>query len=228
MPVVFINSVKSDDLPPREIIRSHFCPEREIFEIERALIRIKDQAVPKKLPMMKTDGFVCKNERCRGTELSVPPTEYPTHKSCIRCGLVYPVVHQGKAYRDIRERADRNTCGITDKLMSDQYNYGGSPNSRDTHIMKARAEFDNISAKLHFNSTPNKAINLFGEFLDGIGKMRNGKMTYKVPNADVVYAACMFHCLTVPFKRKKSRYTTPRKKRRVIHKRPYTKSRANM
>ena len=234
MPVIMIDSAKSDSLSAKETIRRHFCPNDTIADIERTYTRIKAQAVPKKPPEMKMEEFVCKNERCGGTKLCVPPTEYPTHKSCLRCGMVYPVVHQGKAYRDIKERADRNTCGFTDKLMSAQYNSGGSMNSRDTHIMDARANFDNISAKLHFNSTPNKAINLFGSFLDGIVVVKDDKEIYIVKNADMVYAACMFHCLTVPkvfpFKksRKSRKHVSKKTKRRVAHKRPYTKSRASM
>jgi len=231
MPVVFINSAKSDSLTPREVIRAHFCPNETVADIERALHRIKAQAVSKELPEVNIEEFVCKNERCRGTKLSVPPTEYPTHKSCLSCGLVYPIIHQGKAYRDIKERADRNTCGITDSLMSAEYNSGGSLNSRDRHIMEARAEFDNISAKLHFNSTPSKVMSLYCSFLNGIVVVKNGKEYYTVGNTDMVYAACMFNCLTAPKVFKKSRkyrkHVSKKKKRRVVHKRPYTK-RASM
>ena len=221
MPVKFIDSVKSDFLPPKEIIRRHFCPNKTIAEIDRALLRVKAQAVPKPLPVLNLETFECK--RCGHNQLHVPPTEYPTHKSCMSCGLVYPVIYKGKAYRDIKDRADRNTCGYTDDLMSEEFNSSGDYNSRDRHIMKARGEFDDISAKLHFNTTPKKAIELYGCFLDGIAKERNGKVVYTVKNADMIYAACMFDCLLPPRKqalRKKApRYTAPRKKRRPIQKR---------
>lgn len=232
MPVVFIGSVKSDKLSPQEVIRRHFCPSNTVLDIERTLCRIRAQAVPKKLPEMKLDEFVCKNERCKGNKLYVPPTDYPTHKTCLRCGLFYPIVHQGQAYRNFREEADRNTNATKDNLMSAEYNSSDictmrtlhTLTSRDTHIVKARAEFDNISAKLHFNSTPNKAINLYCSFLDGIVVVKNDKEYYNVPNADMVYAACMFHCLTVPrvFKRKRKARVSSKKKRRIAHKRPYT------
>lgn len=232
MPVKFINSVKSDFLPPKEIIRKHFCPKDTIADIERALLRIKMQAVPKPLPVLNIEEFKCTN--CGHDKLSVPPTEYPSHKSCMKCGLVYPVIYQGKAYRDIKEREDRNTCGVTNDLMSEEYNASDVANkrlhsltSRDTHIMKAKAEFDDISAKLHFNTTPSKAMNLYCSFLDGIAREKKGKVYYTVNKADMVYAACMFHCLTVPQKYKRAKYNkyrAPRKKTRPIHKRPYMKT----
>ena len=244
MPVIMIDSAKSDSLSAKETIRRHFCPKSTIADIENALCRIKAQAVPKKLPEMKIDEFVCKNKRCGGTKLYVPPSEYPTHKTCLRCGLVYGVMHQGQAYRNFKEEADRNTNGTKDNLMSAEYNSSEittmkrlhNYTSRDTHIMDARANFDNISAKLHFNSTPNKALNLYCSFLDGIVVVKDDKEYYTVKNADTVYAACMFHCLTVPkvfpFKKsrksRKTRKHVSKKKRRVAHKRPYTKSRASM
>lgn len=239
MPVIMIDSAKSDSLSAKEIIRRHFCQNVSIADIERAYGRIKAQAVPKKLPEMKIDEFVCKNKRCGGTQVYVPPSEYPTHKTCLHCGLVYGVVHQGQAYRNFKEESDRNTNGTKDNLMSAEYNSSEistmkrlhNYTSRDTHIMDARANFDNISAKLHFNCTPSKALNLYCSFLDGIAEVKNGKEYYTVGDADVVYAACMFHCLTVTrvFKKaRKSRKHVSKKKRRVAHKRPYTKSRASM
>ena len=246
MSVIFIDSAKSDSLSAKETIRRHFCPNDTIADIERTYTRIKAQAVPQNPPEMKIDDFVCKNKRCGGTKLYVPPSEYPTHKTCLRCGLVYGIVHQGQAYRNFKEEADRNTNGTKDSRMSAGYNSSEITTmkklhkytSRDTHIMDARANFDNISAKLHFNSTPSKALNLYCSFLDGIVVVKDDKETYTVGNADMVYAACMFHCLTVPkvFPFKKSRNTvvksrkhvSKKKKRRVAHKRPYTKSRASM
>ena len=200
MSVIFINSVNM--LPPKEIIVRHFCPKYSVAQIEQLLASIRARISPKPLPLMRVEEFVCKNERCKHNKLYVPPTEYPTHKSCMKCGMVYPVIHQGKAYRDIKERGDRNTAGLlNNELMSAEYNSSDIGNklhrltSRDTHILEAKIEFDSISAKLHFNDTPSKALSIYCSFLDSIARVKNGKVYYKVDKPDIIYAACMFHCL---------------------------------
>ena len=110
----------------------------------------------------KEIGFKCK---CGHTEA----WEYPTHSTCKKCALVKDKIHQGKAYRDIRERADLNGVGMThDTMMSHGYNVATVPkqnadptkratetlmkkmvrgnrvhvDTKDKHILSAKAEFE--------------------------------------------------------------------------------------
>ena len=221
----------------RQQIVDYFCPEYSVSVVDASLSRIRMKAsnvsvirsfAPKEV------GFKCK---CGHTEA----WEYPTHSTCKKCALVQDKIHQGKAYRDIRERADLNGVGMAhDTMMSQGYNTTTVPKqnadpkkrapdsvlkklartkvknnnawetTKDNHILEAKREFDEISTRLHFNSTPKGAILLFGRFLNTVNKLNDKK---------VVHAACMFHTLKKPSGKTwtkrftKGAYNTSKKKR---------------
>lgn len=222
----------------RQQIVDYFCPEHSISVVEASLFRIRmkasDGSVTRSFAREEA-GFKCK---CGHTEA----WEYPTHSSCKKCALVQDKIHQGKAYRDIRERADLNGVGMEhDTMMSQGYNMSTVPKqnanpskrapdavlkrlarikvrtnkkawetTKDNHILEAKREFEEMSIRLHFNSTPKGALQLFARFLSTVGKLND---------KNVVHAACMFHTLKKPTGKTwtkrftKGAYNTSKKKR---------------
>ena len=200
---------KMYDSMRRQIV-NYFCPDKSVEIVDSVLAQIRMKAsngirsfAPKEV------GFKCK---CGHTEA----WEYPTHSTCKKCALVKDKIHQGKAYRDIKERADLNGVGTKhDPMMSHGYNVATVPkqnadpkkratdtvmkkmvtgnrvhmDTKDKHIISAKAEFDEISTRLYFKSTPKGAIQLFGRYVNSVRK---------VDNKNVVMAACMFHTLKKP------------------------------
>lgn len=192
----------------RQQIVNFFCPHLGVEVVESVLSQIRMKAsssirsfAPKEV------GFQCK---CGHTEA----WEYPTHSTCKKCALVKDKIHQGKAYRDIKDRGDLNGVGTThDPMMSHGYNVATVPrqhptkpapkshmekivrgsrvhmDTKDKHILSAKAEFDEISTRLYFKSTPKGALQLFARYLNSVRKL---------DNKAVVMAACMFHTLKKP------------------------------
>ena len=222
----------------RQQIVDYFCPKYSVPVVEASLSRIRMKAYEGSAVRSfarEEVGFKCK---CGHTEA----WEYPTHSTCKKCALVQDKIHQGKAYRDIRERADLNGVGMEhDTMMSQGYNVSTVPkqnadprkrapdavlnrlartkvrtnkvaweSTKDKHILRAKREFEEMSARLHFNSTPNAALQLFARFLSTVGKL---------DDENVVHAACMFHTLKKPTgktwtkKFRKGVYNTSKKKR---------------
>lgn len=215
----------------RQQIVNYFCPDKTMEIVDNVLAQIRMKAsnsirsfAPKEI------GFKCK---CGHTEA----WEYPTHSTCKKCALVKDKIHQGKAYRDIRERADLNGVGMThDTMMSHGYNVATVPkqnadptkratetlmkkmvrgnrvhvDTKDKHILSAKAEFEEISTRLGFKSVRKGAVHLFGRYVNSVRKLDNKK---------VVMAACMFHTLKKPSGKvwtkrfTKGTYNTSKKKR---------------
>lgn len=130
-----------------------------------------------------------------------------THYTCTKCAVVSTKVHQGLAYREMRDRASLNTSGpIYDSLFSDQYNHetfisDSSDNSSDSsdklqrlHASSqdkqkhdAKLVFEDLCSSLRLSpGVARKALVLFCSVLQNISRIRN---------IGVTYAACMFHAL---------------------------------
>lgn len=194
----------------RQQVVNFFCPELSVEIVDSVLAQIRVKAssgirsfAPKEV------GFKCK---CGHTKA----WEYPTHSTCKKCALVKDKIHQGKAYRDIKERADLNGVGTThDPMMSHGYNVATVPkqhadpkkrvdnavmkkmvrgnrvhmDTKDKHMLSAKAEFEEISTRLGFKSVRKGAIQLFGRYVNSVRKLDKKK---------VVMAACMFHTFQKP------------------------------
>ena len=197
----------------RQSIVNYFNAE-SVQQVEMVLAQVRAKARAEagtgvRSTALQEVGFKCK---CGHTEA----WEYPTHDTCKKCALVKDKIHRGKAYRDIRERADLNGVGMThNPTMSQGYNFATVPrqnadpkkratdthlkkmvrrnpvrmDTRDKHILRAKAEFDEISCRLHFNSTPAAALQLFASYVNSTRKLEKKK---------IVMAACMFHTLKKP------------------------------
>lgn len=130
-----------------------------------------------------------------------------THYTCTKCAVVSTKVHQGLAYREMRDRASLNTSGqVYDSLFSDQYNHetfisDSSDNSSDSsdklqrlHASSqdkqqhdAKLVFEDLCSSLRLSpGVARKALVLFCSVLQNISRIRN---------IGVTYAACMFHAL---------------------------------
>jgi hypothetical protein len=195
----------------RQTVVNEICPKYTVEKVVMALAQIRAIAHASSVRFVAPEKpkFKCK---CGHTEA----WEKPTHFTCKKCAQVKDKIHQGKAYRDIRERADLNGVGMEhDPLMSESYNMTTMPmqhsdpskrasekdlkklteqnqpvvKTKDKHILEARRVFDNISSKLHFNATPKAAIQLFARYLNSVNRL---------DKKNLVHAACMFHCMREP------------------------------
>ena len=121
-----------------------------------------------------------------------------THYTCTKCAVVSTKVHQGLAYREMRERASLNTSGqVYDSLFSDEYNretfiscdklqrlHASNP---DKHKHAAKVVFEDLCSSLRLSpGVARKALVLFCTILPNVSR---------VSNIGVTYAACMFHGL---------------------------------
>ena len=219
----------------RQQVVNFFCPDLSVEIVDSVLsqIRVKASSGIRSFAL-KEVGFKCK---CGHTEAY----SYATHSTCKKCALVKDKIHQGKAYRDIKERADLNGVGTKhDPMMSHGYNVATVPkqnadpkkratdstmkkmvrgnrvhmDTKDKHILSAKAKFEEISARLGFKSVRKGAIQLFGRYVNSVRKLENKK---------AVMAACMFHTFQKPSGKvwtktfskgtQKGTYNTSKKKR---------------
>ena len=214
----------------RQTVVNEICPKYTVEHVVQVLKHIRAIAQTVRYVAPEKPKFKCK---CGHTEA----WELPTHFTCKKCAMVQDLIHQGKAYRDIRERADLNGVGMEyDPFMSKSYNMTTVPmqhsdpskraskkdlesvvhrnqpvvKTKDKHILEARRVFDSISSVLHFNATPKAAIQLFATYLNSVNRL---------DKKNVVLAACMFHCMREPsgkvWKKKFSNgvYSTSRQRR---------------
>ena len=173
----------------RQQIVNHFCPDKTVEIIDSVLAQIRrKRASFVRSSVPKESEFKCNN--CGHNEAWV----YPTHDTCKKCAVVKDKIHKGKAYRDIKDReGDLNGVGMPhDSMMSQKYNFSTvpkqhadpkkrvevsltymNPKGYQKHIMEAKREFDDIGTRLHFNTTPKAAIQLFASYLNGVGKLTN-------------------------------------------------------
>ncbi len=124
-----------------------------------------------------------------------------THYTCTKCAVVSTKVHQGLAYREMRERENLNTSGQThDSLFSDKYNRQtfiedwklqnshASTDLQDSHKHAAKVVFEDLCSSLRLSpGVARKALVLFCTILPHLPRVRN---------IGVTYAACMFHALS--------------------------------
>ena len=194
----------------RQQIVNYFCPDLGVEVVDSVLAQIRTKAtsgtrtfVPKEI------GFRCK---CGHNEA----WEYPTHSTCKKCARVKDKIHKGKAYRDIKDRGDLNGVGtVHDPKMSHGYNLAseGNMDTKDRHMLSAKAEFDEISTRLYFKNTPKGALQLFARYINSVGKL---------DNKAAVMAACMFSTLKKPSGKvwtkrfSKGTFNTSKKKRLKI------------
>lgn len=217
----------------RQQVVDYFCPEHTVAIVDNVLSQIKMQASGSSVRSFAVKEVKFKCKECGHDEAWI----YPTHDTCKKCAVVQDKIHQGKAYRDIKDReGDLNGVGMThDTMMSHGYNMTTVPkqhsdpqkrvpkstikkftqlsvqkDTKDRHILEARREFENISAKLHFNSTNKGALQLFARYLNSVERLTN---------KNVILAACFFHTLRKPTgkvwvkKFSNSTYTTSKKRR---------------
>lgn len=195
----------------RQQVVNYFCPDKTVAIVDSVLAQIKMKAgssVRSFAP--KVAEFKCK---CGHNEAWI----HPTHDTCKKCAVVQDKIHQGKAYRDIKDReGDLNGVGMThDTKMSHGYNMSTMPkqhsdpakrlpkaavkkladmnrvqlDTKDKHILDARRELENCSTKLHFNSIRKGAIELFASYINSVDKLTN---------KNVILAACMFSTFKKP------------------------------
>lgn len=217
----------------RQQIVDYFCPDKSVEIVDSVLAQIKMKAGT------SVRSFAPPKEefKCKACGHSQAWT-YPTHDTCKKCAVVQDKIHQGKAYRDIKDReGDLNGVGMThDTKMSHGYNMSTVPkqhsdpakripkatlkkledlnkvqmDTKDKHVLYAKRELENISTQLHFNSVRKGAVELFARFLNSVDRLTN---------KEVILAACMFSTLKKPSgkvwvkKFSKSAYTTSKQKR---------------
>ena len=120
-----------------------------------------------------------------------------THYTCTKCAVVSTKVHQGLAYREMRERASLNTSGhVNDSLFSYEYNHETfisddkhtKRSSQDSQKHAAKIVFEDLCSSLRLNQgIARKALVLFCTLLPNVSRLRN---------LGVTYAACMFHAIS--------------------------------
>lgn len=217
----------------RQQVVNYFCPDQTVEVVDRVLAQIKMKAgtsVRSFAP--KVSEFKCK--ACGHNEAWI----LPTHDTCKKCAVVQDKIHQGKAYRDIKDReGDLNGVGMThDTKMSHGYNMSTVPkqhsdpakrlpkatveklvklngvqvDTKDKHVLYAKRELENISTKLHFNNIRKGAIEMFAGYINSVKRVTNVK---------VILAACMFSTFKKPTgkvwvkKFSNSTYTSSKKRR---------------
>ena len=217
----------------RQQVVNYFCPDQTVAIVDSVLAQIKMKAgtsVRSFAP--KVAEFKCK--ACGHNEAWI----HPTHDTCKKCAAVQDKIHQGKAYRDIKDReGDLNGVGMThDTKMSHGYNMSTMPkqhsdpakrlpkatveklaklngvqlDTKDKHILYAKRELENISTKLHFNNIRKGALELFASYINSVDRLTN---------KNVILAACMFSTFKKPTgkvwvkKFSNSTYTTSRHRR---------------
>ena len=125
-----------------------------------------------------------------------------THYTCCKCAVVGTKVHQGLAYREMRDRGDLNGCGTKqDALFSDKYNretFISDSKLQDIHAKTskdvddsqkhaAKVVFEDLCSSLRLSpGVARKALVLFCSILCNVERLRN---------VGVTYAACMFYAL---------------------------------
>ena len=200
---------------PKQIIVNYFCPAETIETVDAALIRIRAKAsggssIRSFAPKEHT--FKCKS--CGHDQAY----EEPSGWTCKKCKLVQDKVHSGKEWRDIRERGDLNHCGMKHNThMSTKYNHNTFLSQRDhkgkqlsgkfkklptihmeemvvldtkdKHILEAKAAFADMCDRVHYGANVNEALRFFTRFLNSVKRLENKQ---------VVLAACMFHTLKQP------------------------------
>lgn len=121
-----------------------------------------------------------------------------THYTCTKCAVVSTKVHQGPAYREMRDRASLNTNGqVQDSLFSDEYNrqtfisddklQRANASNSDSYKHAAKIVFEDLCSSLRLSpGVARKALVLFCTILPNVSRLRN---------LGVTYAACMFYAL---------------------------------
>lgn len=117
-----------------------------------------------------------------------------THYTCTKCAVVSTKVHQGLAYREMRDRASLNTSGpVNDPLFSYEYNHETvydkhtKRGSHDSQKHAAKLVFEDLCSSLRLHpGVARKALVMFCSVLPNVSRLRN---------LGVTYAACMFHAL---------------------------------
>ena len=200
---------------PKQIIVNYFCPADTIETVDATLFRIRAKAsggssVRSFAPKERT--FKCKS--CGHDEAY----EETSGWTCKKCKLVQDKVHEGKEWRDIRERGDLNHCGMQHNIhMSTKYNHNTFlsmrdhkgkqvsgkfkklPNlhmekmvdldTKDRHILEAKAAFTDMCDRVHYGANVKEALRLFTSFLNSVKRLEKKHL---------VHAACMFHTLKQP------------------------------
>lgn len=124
-----------------------------------------------------------------------------THYTCTKCAVVSTKVHQGLAYREMRDRASLNTSGqVHDSLFSPEYNHqtfiscdklqqsNTYKGTQDSHKHAAKVVFEDLCNSLRLNpGIARKALVLFCTIMPNISRVRN---------IGVTYAACMFYAIS--------------------------------
>ena len=179
----------------------------------RRVLHTASKTHPSRFSVAAVPAFKCK---CCGHDNYI---DCRTHYTCTKCAVVAKKIHQGRAYREMRERSsDMNGCGMAmNVLYSNKYNrqtfIKGSDKlerlhakmSYDLHdkqIKDAQTIFEDTCHTLHVEPrVAKKALNLFCKIRLHIKKVRN---------VHILYAACLFHGLEEPTQPKRKHTSTVR------------------
>ena len=177
----------------------------------RRILHTASRTHPYRSSVAAAPAFKCK---CCGHDNYI---DCRTHYTCTKCAVVANKIHQGRAYRDMRDReTDMNGCGMAMNLLfSNKYNrqtyIRGSEKlerlnakmSYDVHdkqIKDAQTIFEDVCESLHVEpSVAKRALFLFCKIRLHVKKVRN---------INVLHAACLFHGL----KEKPSKPQKPKRK----------------
>ena len=94
----------------RQQVVNYFCPDKTVQMVDSVLAQIKLKASNTSVRSFAPEvaEFKCK---CGHNEA----WNHPTHDTCKKCALVQDKIHQGKAYRDIKDR-EGNLNGVSTSI----------------------------------------------------------------------------------------------------------------
>ena len=201
----------------KKIIRDYCCPKESIETVEAAKVQIllkAGEGKPIRSFAPKEHTFKCKS--CGHDEAY----EDPNGSTCKKCKVVQRKVHEGKEWRDIRERTqekgDLNHCGMKHNTnMSNGFNMSTFMSNRDAKGKKVSAKFQKL-AKVQRDMAEMDTIDLqilragdvFKDLCDRVdGASADEALALFIRfrtaapclrNKHIIYAACMFHTLKHP------------------------------
>lgn len=200
----------------KQIIVNYCCPKESIETVDAAKVQIllkAEEGKPIRSFAPKEHAFKCKS--CGHDEAY----EDPNGSTCKKCKVVQRKVHEGKEWRDIRERTqekgDLNHCGMAyNTNMSNGFNMSTIMSDRDAKGKKVSAKFQKL-AKVQRDMADMDTIDLqilrardvfrdlcdrvhgasAKEALDLFVRFRTAVPSLR--NKHIVHAACMFSTLKV-------------------------------
>ena len=204
---------------PKQVIVNYCCPGETIEAVEAALVRIKAKASEgssvRSFPP-KEHTFKCKS--CGHDEAYEEPSGWTCKKCKVVQGKVHSGKEWRDIQERTREKGDLNHCGMQHNThMSTGYNLNTflsqrdhrgkqlsskfkklpelhmekmvGMDTKDKHVLRAKAAFADICDRVHYGANVNEAMKLFTRFLNSVKRLES---------SHIVHAACMFHTLKQP------------------------------